>query len=817
MMKTSATEHYSGTATIEEIERYLRVKGDKRRELFAYWGLPSNRSMSWSELWSSMGLEPIQHKKLWGDLQAPLLDNKEVSQITGISVGAINAWCNKEEYPDNFPPPIRLGPRKKLWVSLEILAFEQPSLYLVQAKKIRRLSPPQRRVQPATRSLKIDLNPLPPAPEIEKDSSYFVQLANFPDGERIARGNMFQTTKELISEIISQGEVSATRDMANMSTVIDMLEAEIEEGQSASSRRRAQSALRSLLGTYNLTPENTGLCIENFDRLFPLTGWNPVTMPTMTQATYLDYRKRARGGVEKALGISQRRKKLRACVDDWSNVVAWLISLPKYKNRRVEISPIESTLTMRARERGLQPIGTTQSILLALHAQAPSSQRKSLRNAARLIERLQADDVTADGIRVFFPHPITTIRTTSQRQHKIPVHFQIEIDRMVEISTRIEYIEIRNTWKYLEEKTKISHRKAMRAIVNALIVVGYLDPSANTVRTTLENPTAIKEALRYILSRVDRGEIKPSTAATMTGYLPPILERNGVHVPGLRTFINAAPEFKLSIEDSQMPLETQHFCRALIERLDMRADFLLSHAPLRREAEAILRLAKDAKRGLSKHERTRVRQLGTAALFCAIECGGAPIRVDNFLEATVNVPDAWLTASSKTEFRLIVPANKTKNKKKIDAPITESNERYHETVRWFLETVRPHFFRDDVSENIHDDEKRAKAAKNAALQCAWLVPGVIDPQNGLCYTTFLGWFQRHMRDYVGIACDPHNFRHGQASLLYHGYPERLDMIAKRLGDKIETVIRYYAWIHTELLMREGQKALVAMIPGRRCA
>ena len=95
--------------------------------------------MSWSELWSSMGLEPAQHKKLWGDLQTPLRDNKEVSQITGISVGAINAWCNEDNYPERFPPPIRLGPRKKLWISLEILAFEQPSLYLVRAKEIRRL------------------------------------------------------------------------------------------------------------------------------------------------------------------------------------------------------------------------------------------------------------------------------------------------------------------------------------------------------------------------------------------------------------------------------------------------------------------------------------------------------------------------------------------------------------------------------------------------------------------------------------------------------------------------------------------------------
>lgn len=173
MMKTSATEHYSGTATIEEIERYLRVKGDKRREIFAYWGLPSNRSMSWSELWSSMGLEPTQHKKLWGDLQTPLWDNKKVSQITGISVGAINAWCNKDKYPERFPPPIRLGPRKKLWISLEILAFEQPSLYLVRAKEIRRLPSLPTSVEPRQRALNIDLNLLPSAPVTEKKSFAF--------------------------------------------------------------------------------------------------------------------------------------------------------------------------------------------------------------------------------------------------------------------------------------------------------------------------------------------------------------------------------------------------------------------------------------------------------------------------------------------------------------------------------------------------------------------------------------------------------------------------------------------------------------------
>lgn len=504
---------------------------------------------------------------------------------------------------------------------------------------------------------------------------------------------MFQTTEDLIAEITCQNEFSASPKMATMNKVIEMLEAEIEAGHPASSRRRAQCALRSLLSARKLTPDTVELSIDKFDCLFPRTGWNPVNMPTITQTTYLDYRKRARGGVEKALGISQRKKELQALTDGWPKAAKWLINLPEFKKRRFELSPIESTLTMHARECGFEPADITQSTLQTLYAQAPSSQKKSLRNAARLIEHLQKEDETADGIRAFFPHPITAIRTTSPKRHIIPSHFQIEIDTMVEKSTRKEYSKIRKNWAYLKSKTKDSHRKVLRAIIHALMEVDRLPSSANTIRTALSDSDAVLEALRHLLSRVDCGEIKASTAATMTGYLPPILERNEIHLPELRKEIKKISEFKLSIENSQMDLATQDFCRSLIERLDMRADFLLSHAPLRREAEAILQLAKNEKRGLTKPERTRVRQLGTAALFSAIECGGAPIRVENFLAATVNVPDAWLTVASKNEFRLVVPANETKNKKQIDTLISASTERYHDTVRWFLDKVRPHFFR----------------------------------------------------------------------------------------------------------------------------
>lgn len=81
----------------------------------------------------------------------------------------------------------------------------------------------------------------------------------------------------------------------------------------------------------------------------------------------------------------------------------------------------------------------------------------------------------------------------------------------------------------------------------------------------------------------------------------------------------------------------------------------------------------------------------------------------------------------------------------------------------------------------------------------------------LPYETFRTWFVRIMRDVCGIVCTPHNFRHGQASLLYHDRPDLLRTIARRLGDTEKTTVENYAWVHEELEVERGQDALVNLI------
>lgn len=140
---------------------------------------------------------------------------------------------------------------------------------------------------------------------------------------------------------------------------------------------------------------------------------------------------------------------------------------------------------------------------------------------------------------------------------------------------------------------------------------------------------------------------------------------------------------------------------------------------------------------------------------------------------------------------------------------------YLETVEWFLREVRWLFFWDQADNAASSSECIVRLAKQLSTKSDWLVPGVKDPNLGLADTTFRKWFENIMVSIVGITIDPHNFRHGQASLLYYLFPDQIETIAARLGDTVDTVLQYYAWIHQENLMRRGQSMLVSTIRPNR--
>ena len=603
---------------------------------------------------------------------------------------------------------------------------------------------------------------------------------------------MFKSVEHLAAEAEAAASTQpARRTMVEVKALLDW---EIAQGKPASSRKRTKTALRSLLKTKRRTPADTNLDLEWFDINFPLDGWDPVSMPKLDQDTYLDYRKRVRTAIERVLGIVQERQAVRALHDRWTDMGTWLKACPEFKGLGSrKLIPILSTLTMGARHLGFQPDAVTDEVLRGLHdAAADSGTRSSYRCSSSLISDLQADPGRAE-IWSWLPHPISPIRAEPTRTHDLPDHFLAEIEEMVEIAARIRYVTVKEAWEHVADNTRDNYRGTLRALAGALLATGHLTRRANSLRPVLEDTAALAAALREWLEWLKRGQWAANTAIQHASRLPCILERNNLDVEELKRLIGQVKEFRSSLETQGMNEETKAFCRALIER----PDFLLSHVPPRRAAERILKDALSQKRDLEPSEIVLVRQLGTVALFCAIESGGAPIRVGNFLATTWVGEGAWLKRISKDRFELTVPVAYTKNKKRIWAPINASREKFHDTIRWYLAHVRPLFLANPSSEEIAESR--------------YLVPAVTDPQRPLPYDTFRGWFLRIMRDEAGVVCTPHHFRHGQASLLYHDNPGMLRTIARRLGDTEKTVVKSYAWVHEELEVERGQDALVALI------
>lgn len=619
---------------------------------------------------------------------------------------------------------------------------------------------------------------------------------------------MFQTIEEAYAaDAAIATSARANPASATMDCVIDMLDMEIAAGEPKSSRERAKTALHSLLKGHNRTPGTTALSLEWFDNQFPYDGWSPLRLNNLSQNTYRDYRKRAREAISRATGDTSYRRHQRARVDQWHELEVTLKQLPYFLETPQELIPLTSALPRRARERNLQPVEITSENLAGLIADAPNGDRKSLRNAARRIHKFQQDPDTSEVFKKFFPNQIELIRSDVRHSLNVPEHFCREIDEMVERSSRMHYVRIKQCWELYSVGTQSVHRNILRRVVAAMITAGDLLPTANTCRSALQQQDFVEAALRVVHQRAVSGSLAWSTARVTATHLPCILERNEIYLPDLRAMITEVKEFRHSMKAAEMPEETKEFCRALIERPALLADFGTAHLALRTEADRILNRARSDGRHMTQIEKANIRQLGTIALFCAIETGGAPIRVDNFLKTSISGSNPWLLRKSSTELRLFIPARHTKNRKPIKVTMEPDEIGCFDTITWYLEKIRPCFFAPAGSDLC--------AAKARAERCKYLVPAVHSADKPLNYRSFADWFARWMRDIVRIVCRPHNFRHGQASVLYFGFPDRIDVIAERLGDTIETVVKSYAWVHSEIVARQGQQMLVDMIRNSR--
>lgn len=587
---------------------------------------------------------------------------------------------------------------------------------------------------------------------------------------------MLRKTSDLI------GDWNASDDRRDWLELFVYANVHLKQGSAA--QKKLLGAIRLLLRIAELTAEGAELDLLWFDAMFPRTPKFPLSV---TIEIYADARHRVRPAVRRLTG-----KDRKPATDNWNSLCDDLYKrLGGKRAADLKLIPLRSTLSHAARARGIQPTGLTQDLLMDFHEAAKgSAERSSIRAASRLLSEAQE---RFPAIAAKLPHPIEPICADAATRYFVPVQFEREIDELEENAARKKSIEITDEYEMVADGTRIGMRTSLRALVDGLIRTGHLDPKANSFLPLLDDEEALKVAAKGLVERVRRGEIVSRHAATLVRRIPVALDRNGISSTEFRRQIADVAEFKAPRDGYEMLRTTKRFCRALIEDVGHRQRFLCAHNILQEKANGILALAHQRGKPLTPLQKRQVIHLGTVALFCAIETGGAPVRVSNVLEMPYGGPDAWLRPI-KDGFRVEIPGSHVKNKKKIEFNIQHGPQAYAETVAWYLRKVRPL-----ILEGAKD--KRSN----------WLVPMLSDPRRPCCYEAFLNWFERLMAKEVELPCTPHNFRHGQASLLYHEHPEHLKVIAERLGDKSETVTTFYAWVHKELAMAEGQRLLTGLL------
>jgi hypothetical protein len=587
---------------------------------------------------------------------------------------------------------------------------------------------------------------------------------------------------------------SAPPTPRNWSAIAGFLDAKVSAGGSKASAAKVKSAANGLLKAKGMTAEHARLDTKWFDRMFPVDGWDPAIME-FEQHTYQDYRNRVRPVLEEMLGTTDQKKNLREKIDDWDEAARLLerLGMVAGTSSQRKMIPFRSTLTMKARWAGHRTVDLDQTNLLAIYSDAKKSERPSLRAASRMISDGQK---LSQEVARMFPHPIQPIEADSAFRYFVPEHFGEELEEFIERAARKKYIRAKKIHEYVKPKTRIGLRTAMRAVVDALIATGHLSPQANSFAAKLEDPEALADMLGHIVARIGEDGITARHATTLVARLPVMFERNGIDSGELRGLIKEVEELRYHAGKAGMPERTKRFCRALIERRKFRNSFLLAHAGPRLVAQKILDTASRENRQLTPGERRKVIRHGAVALFCAIEIGGAPVRVENVLEMPFGGEDAWLRTVGR-EVHVLIPGNFVKNGEEIRFKMLPGPHRFAETVHWYLDQIRPLILTDPATQETKTSP--------------WLLPMVSDSARPCPYETFHDWFVRIMRDVVGVRCTPHNYRHGQASLLYHRHPDRLGWIAVRLGDTTDTVLRNYAWVHTEIAMAEGQQLIADLI------
>lgn len=559
-----------------------------------------------------------------------------------------------------------------------------------------------------------------------------------------------------------------------------------------------RAAIRLLARKHNVPVKSCRADLADFERRFPLDGFDPDWHNS--EDAYLTWRRRAQGSLGAALGVAEKRRKQRHVCDDWTHLVEALKPYTKNHPTRWVVAPqkliaIEQfAQTCRQYER--QPQSIDCAFMLELETHYGGNKRWNHRRAAIRMDEWRAIPEVAD---LLPPRPIGFDKADWKKPIDVPTQFMAEIEPWVLATTQAD-------WDPVDKEFTSDHREharvarcAFRTYLRSAVSNAAIDAIAPSCLPAFLDHEAARAVLSDLIARTKRPKgMDRLSPRTIRKYLKVIVQVLGAadHEPEILVqALNANRVLSAGAKaEKRMTPENQKFCERLVERKDHRVKFLGSFLWLRRAAEEILDAAKAEARGLTPRERSRVCLLGMCAAFAALEIAGAPLRIVNVLNAHMFGDDAWIRVPDKGNgpIKVHIPAEFTKaGVEAIRFQIKPNKYQGHDTILWFVRRIRPLI--------------------PAADGNCFFLPSPRKPGAPVSDKWFREEFKAAMRSIVGLPACPHQFRHGQASLLLNKHPGEVVVIAKRTGHSVGTLLRFYAFLDAIKAMERGQDMMLGLM------
>lgn len=503
------------------------------------------------------------------------------------------------------------------------------------------------------------------------------------------------------------------------------------------------------------------------------------------------WRRKVIAALKQYLGMIDAERAQRNEIDGWTRLEAEASALIADGGLNVHVNallPLKLLMKL-GRSDDREPWRIDDTFIEACSRKLGSRERSKLHRSVALLARLQ---IEAPSLQSLLPtHALSDqliLEKFSQPAVRADLMDECEGWLLRHKSGSIDPIENAST-DGVSTNTITGYRSAFKSYLRNAETLGLLD-DVNSLADALQDRLARQVMREMLHGATNSTSLSPRTALQYLENIARLAKLEDIETAAIVDALKRNTTLKKGrIARRTMSPDAVRFCKTLLHNRDVELRFRSMHVRLYNRA-LVLMQERSAGRFM-KQNGQQVIQVGSLAAMSAIWLWGTPLRISNMKKLRLHgeAPQLLMPHTKKGDALIRIEAKDTKNKKDIKQDIKPGRSQAIKVLEWYISEVRP----------LIPGADRSK----------FLFPSSKNSTKSISDTAIRNWMANHILD-QGIQMNPHNFRHGIASLYLRSFPGAYDHVAYLLDDGPETIRQNYAWIDKEAIMKQVQKNILEM-------